>query len=402
MSGGTWLDLGLLLLLLLYAASGYRQGVVVSVLSLAGFLGGGAVAMWLLPYALRQWPWLQSEQLRRSIVVIVAVFVLASIGQSVAVALGQRIRSVVRWKSARVVDSLLGMVVVVVATAVLVWFVAGAVRGGAPPSVAKAIGESRVLRGIDDVVPPGTSRLFASFREALDREGFPRVFDGIRAEPIRPVAPPDPATVDLAAIGRDADSVVKLTGVSDQCQQAQEGSGWVVAPGKVVTNAHVVAGLGQVTLRPRGTGRTYEGRVVIFDPRRDLAVVDAPGLPSPPLTLGSALGTGDAAVVAGFPLNGPYDLEAARVRQVLSANGADIYGNPGIVRQIYSLYAVVRPGNSGGPLLDPQGRVTGVVFAKSLDDANTGYALTLQEALPVLNAAASASTPVDTGGCIRD
>lgn len=402
MSGGTWLDIGLVLLLMAYGVHGYRQGLVVSVMSLVGFLGGGAVAMLLLPLVLDRLPTLTGDGLGRSILVVLVVFVCAAIGQSITVAVGQRIRSSVRLRSAQVIDSLLGVVVVVAATAVLVWFVAGAVRGGAPPPISRAIGQSVVLQGIDDLVPPRTGDLFSSLREALDQEGFPRVFEGLRAEPIRPVSPPDSSVVHSAAMTRAAHSVIKVTGVSESCQQGQEGSGWVVADHRVVTNAHVVAGLDRVTLRPQGTGRSYAGRIVVFDPERDLAVIDAPSLPSPPLKLGAALSAGDSAVVAGFPLNGPYDLEAARVRQVLEADGADIYGNTGSVRQIYSLYAVVRSGNSGGPLLDVQGRVTGIVFARSLDDASTGYALTLREARPVLAQAASASTPVSTGACIRD
>ena len=135
-------------------------------------------------------------------------------------------------------------------------------------------------------------------------------------------------------------------------------------------------------MRVEGTGRSYDSRVVVFDPRRDLAVLDVRGLRAPALREGDQLGRGDGAVVAGFPLDGPYRLDPARVRTVLSARGSDIYGAPGTVREVYSLYARVEPGNSGGPLLSRDGRVVGIVFAKSLDDASTGYALTLSEAAP--------------------
>ena len=124
-----------------------------------------------------------------------------------------------------------------------------------------------------------------------------------------------------------------------------------------------------------------------------------PGLRAPPLKLGADVGRGTSAVVAGFPENGPYRVGAARVRQIITATGNDIYDRPGIARQVYSLYAKVRPGNSGGPLLATDGKVVGIVFATSLDDPNTGYALTMQESRPVLARASSASTPVRTGGC---
>jgi S1-C subfamily serine protease len=398
--GLTVLDYVLIVLFISYAVTGYRQGLLVSVLSLAGFLSGGALAMWLVPLAMNQWAQLGSSPLLRSVILIAGVFILASIGQAVAVALGGRVRSTLRVKPAQVFDSVLGAVAVVLSAAVLVWFIAGALRGGAPAPIAKAIGESRVLQTIDRVVPPQTSRLFAGFREVLDREGFPRVFDGLQAERIAPVAPPDPAVAQTPGVREAANSVIKITGVAEACNRGQEGSGWVVAPDRVVTNAHVVAGMKSATLRIHGTGRSYTGRVVIFDAKRDLAVLAVPGLPAAPLRQGPDLARGDAGVVAGFPLDGPYRLDAARVREVVDARGSDIYGQPGTSREVYSLYAQVRPGNSGGPLLSPDGRVVGVIFAKSLDDTRTGYALTIGEARPVLDASAGASSPVDTGACV--
>jgi S1-C subfamily serine protease len=194
-------------------------------------------------------------------------------------------------------------------------------------------------------------------------------------------------------------SLVKVTGVAAACRRGQEGSGWVLAPGRVVTNAHVVAGIEDVTVRVRGTGPALHGSVVVFDPQRDLAVISVPGLNAPALPLGTDLARGAEAVVAGFPLDGPLRLDAARVRQVINATGQDIYGQPGVTREIYSLLTRVEPGNSGGPLLSSAGQVVGVVFAKSLDDDQTGYALTLAEAAPVLTAAAGAQGRVDTGAC---
>ena len=187
--------------------------------------------------------------------------------------------------------------------------------------------------------------------------------------------------------------------MAESCSRGQEGSGWVVGPQRVVTNAHVVAGVTAEHVRVQGTGRSYDARVIVFDPKRDLAVLSVPGLQAPALRQGPGLKRADGAIVAGFPLDGPYRLDPARVRDLLRATGADIYGNPGVVREIYSLFGKVEPGNSGGPLLSPSGEVVGIVFAKSLDDDQTGYALTLAEARPVLEAASSSFAPVNTGGC---
>jgi S1-C subfamily serine protease len=398
--GLTVLDWLLVLLFISYAVTGWRQGLVVSVLSLGGFLGGGALAMWLLPKAIHDWTDLEGSRLMRAIVLIAGVFIVASVGQALAVQLGGKVRSRLHLRPVQALDAAAGAIAVVLSAAVLVWFIAGALRGGAPAPLAKAIGESRVLRTIDEVVPPQTSRLFAGFREVLDREGFPRVFEGIGTERIAPVAPPDANVVASPGVREAANSVIKITGVAASCNRGQEGSGWVVAPERVVTNAHVVAGMKTATLRIHGTGRSYTGQVVLFDPKRDLAVLSVPGLPAQPLRQGPDLERGDSGVVAGFPLDGPYRLDAARVREVVNARGSDIYGQPGASREVYSLYAQVRPGNSGGPLLSTDGQVVGVIFAKSLDDPSTGYALTMDEARPVLDAAAQSSTPVDTGACV--
>ena len=393
------LDIVLAVVLVSYGFSGYRQGFVVSVMSLVGFLSGGALGMWLLPELLRRWDSVDNNVVWRTVVLIFGVFVLASLGQAIAVGVGSRLRRGLRVKPARVIDSVLGVLATVLAVSVLVWFMAGAVRGGAPAPLAKAIGGSRIVQTIDRFVPPQTARLFAGFRSVLDREGFPRVFEGVQAEPIAPVAPPDDQRAFGPGVARAATSIVKITGVAASCNRGQEGSGWVVAPERVVTNAHVVAGTSSEHVRIQGTGRSYDARVVIFDPQRDLAVLSVPGLPAPALTQGSDLRRSDSAIVAGFPLDGPYRLDSARVRDVLTATGADIYGNPGAVREVYSLFARVEPGNSGGPLLSPSGEVVGIVFAKSLDDDQTGYALTLAEARPVLEAASRSFSRVSTGGC---
>ena len=393
------LDIALAAVLVGYALIGHRQGLVVSVMSLVGFLSGGALGMWLLPILLKRWDSVDSNAGLRAVVLIFLVFVLASVGQAVAVLLGSRLRRGIRVKPARVIDSLLGAMATVIAASVLIWFMAGAVRVGAPAPLAKAIGGSRVIQTIDRFVPPQTARLFASFGSVLDREGFPRVFEGVQAEPIVPVSPPDNQLASGSGVARASASIVKITGVAESCNRGQEGSGWVVGPQRVITNAHVVAGVTSEHVRVGGTGRSYDARVIVFDPQRDLAVLSVPGLPAPALRQGSALTRSDGAIVAGFPLDGPYTLGPARVRDVLKATGADIYGNPGVVRQIYSLFAKVEPGNSGGPLLSPNGEVVGIVFAKSLDDNKTGYALTLAEARPVLEAASSSFAPVTTGGC---
>jgi S1-C subfamily serine protease len=393
------IDLLLAVVLVAYGISGFRQGLLVSVMSLMGFLGGGALGMWLLPRVLSRWLTLGETDLRRIVVLVVGVIVLASLGQAVFVAVGTRIRRRVTARPARWADALLGVVASIVAVCLLVWVIAGALRGGPSPSLSRAIGQSRIVAAIDEVVPASSGRVFTGFRNLLDAEGFPRVFEGFGAERIRPVAPPDPKALDTPGVRAAAASIVKITGDARACNRSQEGTGWVLARERVVTNAHVVAAVRDPQVRIGGEGRRYAARVVVFDPVRDLAVLAVPGLPAPPLRLGQDLDRGDAAVVAGFPLDGPYRLDSARVREVVTARGEDIYGRRPSIRQVYSLFATVQPGNSGGPLLSASGEVVGVIFAKSLDDDSTGYALTLSESEPVLRKGRTADAPVAVGAC---
>lgn len=393
------IDLLLAVVLVAYGISGFRQGLLVSVMSLLGFLGGGALGMWLLPRVLSRWLTLGETDLRRVAVLVVGVIVLASLGQALFVSVGTRVRRRVTARPARWADALLGVVASIVAVCVLVWVIAGALRGGPSPSLSRAIGQSRIVAAIDEVIPASSGRVFTGFRDLLDAEGFPRVFEGFGAERIRPVAPPDPNALDTPGVRAAAASIVKITGDARACNRSQEGTGWVLARERVVTNAHVVAAVRDPQVRIGGEGRRYAARVVVFDPVRDLAVLAVPGLPAPALRLGQDLDRGDAAVVAGFPLDGPYRLDSARVREVVTARGEDIYGRRPSIRQVYSLFATVQPGNSGGPLLSASGEVVGVIFAKSLDDDSTGYALTLGESEPVLSKGRTADAPVAVGAC---
>lgn len=398
MSGGLLLDIALGLILIAYGISGYRQGLVASVFSLAGFFAGAVIAIWSLPIMLADLEAVANDSRLRVLLLIVGVVLMGWIGQVLGSLLGGHLRRQMGQQGARQVDSVLGAVVVVIAASMIIWFLGGSLRTAGNPSVARAMSDSRVLRAVDAVMPDKATQVFAGFRGFLSSQGFPQVFGDLVPEPITPVEAPDPRIGDTRAITRAAASVVKVTTASESCGRGQEGTGWVLSPDRVVTNAHVVAGADR--LQVTSQEGTVSGRVVLFDADRDLAVISTERLDAPALELGTDLPRGSAAAVPGFPLDGPYTVVPARVRQVLDARGRDIYGDDPVVREIYSLYTRVQPGNSGGPLLDENGRVTGVIFAKSLEDDNTGYALTLDEAMPVLEAARGANREVDTGACL--
>jgi S1-C subfamily serine protease len=387
------LDVVLLIAIVSFAISGYRQGFIVGILSFVGFLGGGALAMYAFPRfvdSLEPGP-------GQSLLAIVAVLVGALLGQLLASYVGTRLRGVVTARSARALEAAGGAVVSVVAVLLVAYILGLAIVQSPLTGVARQVRTSSVLGVVSEVVPETASGLFSGFQNILDSSGFPRVFSGLQ-EPTLPVEAPDPAVLQSPAVVESRDSIVKVVGPAPSCRRQVEGTGFVYAPQRVMTNAHVVAGVDDPTVIV-GDDETLPARVVAFDAGRDVAVLFVPDLDAEPLGFASA-SRGDEAIVAGYPESGPFAAVPARVRGETRARGNDIYNSGTVVREIYSLFAPVRPGNSGGPLLAPDGSVYGVIFAASVDDPSTGYALTADEVEPVASAAAAANGEVDTGSCV--
>ncbi len=389
------LDVGLLAFAFAYAVSGFRRGFLVGVLSFVGFLAGGVVGMLVAPSLLRS----VTEGAAQALAAVAVVLALATVGQLLLTLVAARLRGQLTWRPARLLDAGLGAAAGVVSVLLVSWFLATAVRDASAPALSRAVSDSRILRTVDAVMPDAARGLFGSFRRVIAANGLPRVFSGLAPERILPVPPPDPAVVRTAGIRAAGAGVVKIVGSAGSCDRQVEGSGFVYAAEHVLTNAHVVAGVRGPTVQAAGVGPLHQSTVVAYDPRRDLAVLYVPGLRAPALRFDPSARRGTLGVVAGFPRAGPYRLDAARVREQINARGPDIYGNAKVTRAVFSLYALVQPGNSGGPVLSPAGRVYGVVFAKSLDDARTGYALTVSEAQAVATPAAGARAAVSTGRC---
>ncbi|MEP6760057.1 MAG: MarP family serine protease [Sporichthyaceae bacterium] len=390
-----WLDLLLVLSALSFGYSGYRQGFVVGVLSFAGFIGGGILGLTIAP------PLVEGAEsgVGQTVLALGVVLICATLGQLVFSWVGGKVRDHITWSPAVAIDAALGALVSVLAMLLVTWFLASALRPGPSSAVSEQISQSRVIRAVDQVMPEQASTLFSNFRRVLDANGLPTVFGGLSPEPIRPVDPPDPAIAESPQIRAARDSIVMITGTAPSCSRQLEGSGFVYAARHVMTNAHVVAGVRNPVVRVGGAGTRYPARVTVFDPRRDLAVLYVPDLRAPALAFDFTAKRGVQGVVAGFPGGGPYKLEAARFRDTVKARGDDIYGSSHVTREIFSLYADVEPGNSGGPLLSLRGGVYGVVFAKSLDDPNTGYALTADEVAQVAQAGRAAQSRVSTRAC---
>ncbi|WP_069813319.1 MarP family serine protease [Streptomyces sp. TP-A0874] len=394
------LDVLLLIAAVWFAVIGYRQGFVVGVLSVVGFVGGGLLAIYLLPMVWHRAADDAAPGTLGALLAVVAVIVCASIGQAFTTHLGNRLRLFITWSPARALDASGGAVVNVVAMLLVAWLIGSALAGTSIPTVGKEVRNSRVLLGVSQVMPRQASGLFSDFGGILAQNGFPQVFSPFSNEPIASVPPPDPKLVDSPVVARAKESIVKIVGTAQSCGKSLEGSGFVFAPHRVMTNAHVVGGVKEPTVQVGGEGRLHDATVVLYDWQRDIAVLDVPSLRAPALRFAqSDAHSGDGAIVAGFPENGGFDVRAARIRGRVQADGPDIYHRGTVRRDAYSLFSMVRPGNSGGPLLAPDGRVYGVVFAKSRDDADTGYALTVDEVREDIEKGRTAGSRVDSQGC---
>ncbi|GGZ25508.1 MarP family serine protease [Streptomyces nitrosporeus] len=396
------LDILLLLGAVWFAVIGYRQGFVVGILSVIGFLGGGLVAVYLLPVIWDRMTDGSEVSSTAAVVAVVIVIVCASVGQAFTTHLGNKLRRYITWSPARALDATGGALVNVVAMLLVAWLIGSALAGTSLPTLGKAVRNSSVLLGVSRVMPDQASNWFTDFSSVLAQNGFPQVFSPFANEPITEVRAPDPALAGSPVAARAKKSIVKVVGMAPGCGKVLEGTGFVFSDRRIMTNAHVVGGVDEPTVQIGGEGRLYDAKVVLYDWQRDIAVLDVPDLDAKPLEFTGAdddAESGDSAIVAGFPENGAYDVRSARIRGRIDADGPDIYHRGTVRRDVYSLFATVRQGNSGGPLLTPEGKVYGVVFAKSLDDPDTGYALTADEIREDIELGRNAAQQVDSEGC---
>lgn len=387
----TALDLMFLMVAVTAALIGYRRGLLVGVLSLAGLVAGVAAGTALAPRLVRD----VDGAFPRLAIVVGAVIGAAVIANIVGAVIGGRIRAALPSPGRRV-DSAAGAAFGGATMLLVLWAAGSAVASASVPVLAGPVQRSEVLRFVDGVLPGEADSVYASLRRALRDGPLPQVFAPFVEERIVAVPAPD-AGAALTQVVRDAaGSVVRVRGTAS-CDRMVSGTGFVYAPQRVMTNAHVVAAVARPTVQVGGRGERYDATVVLFDPARDIAVLAVPGLDAPALPFDHEVAARDLMAFAGFPEGGPYQVGAARVRIELSARGRDIYDDGAVTRAVYSLYAKIRHGNSGGPLLTPEGAVAGVVFATSAADPKTGYALTADEVAGDAEAGARATERVSTG-----
>jgi len=391
--GLTVLDLALILTLLSYLIYGLRNGFLVTVGGIAGFAAGAVAAFLSVPVVSE---FVEDSSWRLTAIIGTAI-VLVVLGNALGTTIGRSIRSAVRLKPLRAVDRMVGGAANVVVAALVMSMLAFSIGALGVPFVSQQLADSKVIRFIDGMTPNPVKATMAQLRSVVIGDRIPRLIEGIGQQQQVPV--PD-ASTDTPALNRAAGSVLKIAGTAFQCGQNQTGTGFVVSPGRVVTNAHVVAGVSQPVVEVPGGG-ALPGRVVYFDGKRDLAVLAVDGLPTDALPLSPDLPAGTAAAFAGYPHGGPFQSKPATVQGISTVLVPDIYGDNPVPDEVYKLAGDIQPGNSGGPLLTTGGEVAGVIFAKTTSDAALGFAIPMIDLRPVVTQAPELTSAVSSGQCIQ-
>src|SRR6201747_1051523 len=374
MTSSQWLDLAVLAIAFVAAISGWRSGALGFLLSFVGGILGAVAGVLLAPHVVGH---LDGPR-TKLFVALFLILGLVVIGEIAGVVLGRAVRGAIRNGGLRTIDSIVGVGLQLVAVLVAAWLLATPLTSSDQPNLAAAVRGSRVLSTVNDVAPPWLKRVPTRLSSLLSTSGLPDVLQPFGRTPIINVNAPNAALVNDPVVSATRPSVLKIRGVATSCQKVLEGSGFVVAPNRVMSNAHVVAGSDSVTVEV--DGQTYDASVVSYDPSADISILDVPNLPSPPLQFDmQEAPTGTDAVVMGYPGGGDFTATPARIREVLQLNGPDIYHTTTVTREVYTIRGTVRQGNSGGPLIDRDGRVLGVVFGAAVDDADTGLVLTANE-----------------------
>jgi S1-C subfamily serine protease len=387
-----FLDWLLVVVALAYGVSGYWQGFISGAFATAGLLLGGLLGIWLAPVLFDS----VDPGIWVSLGALFVVLVCASFGQAALQFLGTRIRARITWQPVRALDAVGGAVLSMAAVLVVAWALGVAVSGASLPTISNQVRSSAVLGQVDEVMPAEADDVLNAFNDVVGSSFFPNYLEPFAPERIIEVGPP------AGRIGRDPDvedaavSVLKVRGEND-CGRGVEGTGFLYSPNRLMTNAHVVAGVDDPTVVV--ADEEVAATVVYYNSDIDVAVLAVDDVDRPFLRFDTSGEPRDSAAVLGYPNDGPYNVQAARIRGEQRLRSADIYGEGTVIREVFSIRGLVQPGNSGGPLVSENGEVYGVIFAASISDDETGYALTADQVAQGATEGITNESGVDTGDC---
>lgn len=395
MTSSQWLDIAVIGIALIAAISGWRSGALGSLMSFVGVLLGAIAGVMLAPHIVGH----LSSPRARLFAALFLILALVVIGEVAGVVLGRAVRGSIRNGPIRVLDSVVGVGLQLVVVLIAAWLLGSPLTSSNQPNLAAAVQGSQVVSEVDKFAPEWLRTVPKRMSTLLSTSGLPDALEPLNGTPVHAVDPPDASLADSLVVAKSRPSVVKIRGVAPACQKVLEGTGFVIAPNRVMSNAHVVAGSESVTVEAED-GTTYDATVVSYDPDADISILDVPNLPIQPLQFAEEPAkTGTDAVVLGFPGGGDFAASPARVREVIELSGPDIYKTSTVNREVYTIRGLVRQGNSGGPMINRAGQVIGVVFGAAVDDNDTGFVMTTNEVSRQL-AKIGNTAKVPTGACV--
>lgn len=376
---------------------GWRLGIIRGVFGLLGLFAGVWLALKTVPLAVDA---ISVSTLWRIVSGIGLIATIAMVGESVGFMLGGLIRRSLTWSPIRIIDSALGSAFRVTSLAVIIWLLTSSLAVLPDRGVLHQVRTSGIVSILDAYAPDAADRATATLRTAMQNARFPVVFADVTPQPQHTVAPADPNVISDVEVRSSYASVFKVEAEADSCLQRMAGSGFVFAPGRIMTNAHVVAGADRVSVWSMGDDIRRLARIVYFDPKLDVAVLAVEGITARPLEFGADAQMGMEAVVPGFTGGDPLSPDPARVSDTIIARGHDIYGVSRVDREILVIRSQVAAGDSGAPVVDLDGNVLGMVFAAGTDVLDTGYALTVPAIGKAAMAGRDATQAVPAGRCV--
>ena len=395
MVAGLIVDIILLLILVMVIRGGWVQGALASLLSAVGLIASFIVGLGIAPLIMRS----ELGYGARFGLSIALLVTLLFIGYLIGATLGITLRDKMRMRSTMRIDSILGSALQFVMALVLCWLMAVPLATVAGPTVSGAIRDSKILQVLNAIAPEQMHRWPNRLSALLSESGMPPLVSPFEATSPQEVAAPNIRIEDTELVERVRPSVVHVMGQSDQCHRRLMGSGFVLEPDYVLTNAHVVAGTEEVALDT--VLGIKQADVVYYNPEIDVAVVHSPELGLDPLPWAeSTASVGQDAIVMGHPESGPFEASPARVADRILISGTDIYAESRVERESYTVRGTIREGNSGGPLLNTDGEVLGLVFGAARDNTDLGFALTADQVQRTIGDVTAYNTPADTQACV--
>jgi len=388
----SWLDWALIVVLFAVVVMGFRRGFWISMGTVVGAIAGVLGGLFVMPVIVELVP----AGVPRIVAMVAVTAFFIWFGMWLGRKIGARLRLHVNHPVLRVIDKFLGAIGNAVVTCVLIALIAFSISSVGVPGISGTLKESRIV-GLTTVLTPERARAWVAHVRAdvLDASELPELDLAGDTDSVDD----DYTLVPTRAVEQTSNSSVRITGSAYECGQSQTGSGFAVAANRVVTNAHVVAGVQSPQVESLD-GQLFTGQVVAFDPEVDVAIIALPGAQLPVAEFGETIEPGEPAFVLGYPSGGPHHIETAQVQAHGPATVANIYDANPQLRNVYQLAADVRQGNSGGALVDEDGLVAGVIFARAAE-AEIGYALSNSEVSEIVGQAPYLSEPVSTGRCLE-